>query len=249
MERIRPTAQVYGNYTPEDFLVWQLLFERQMVQLRSMASTAYLGAVERIGFTADAIPRFENINTRLDGLTGWKLQVVPGEVPARDFFEMLARRIFPATCWLRTYDELDYVEEPDMFHDVFGHVPLLADEAYADFIHAFGQLAQLFIDDEAAITQLSRLYWFTIEFGLIREHGQRRIYGAGILSSPAESKHSLSDAVSVKPFAATEVLARAFRTDVMQDCYYMIDSFDALSDILSEVGTLLSIRKKIGTFL
>lgn len=240
MNRNRPMAQHYELYTREDFRVWRTLFERQQQLLTSYGSATYLNAIGKVGFTAEAIPDFSKVNTLLQPLTGWQLTVVPGLVPARDFFEMLAIKIFPATCWLRTEAELDYIEEPDMFHDVFGHVPLLADAHYALFMQAFGQMALQWADDEEVIDILSRLYWFTVEFGLIQEQNGVKIYGAGILSSPGETRHSMADTTSRLPFDATEILNTSYRTDVMQDKYFVIKSFEQLYHGLPHVAAIIN---------
>lgn len=239
MERNRPLRQIYENYTREDFAVWQLLFDRQTGLLDRYASKSYIRALARVGFTAADIPRFDHIENKLQSLTGWRISVVPGHVPARDFFAMLADRIFPATCWLRTMKELDYIEEPDMFHDVYGHVPLLANEAYASFMQAFGNLALRWYDNPAAVEILSRIYWFTIEFGLIEEAGDIHIYGAGILSSPGETQYSMSDKPLLQQFDTHEVVNTSFRTDIIQERYFVINSFLQLKNILVETEHIL----------
>ncbi len=174
MQRNKPTVQDYSKYTPEDFHVWRLLYERQLPFVQANASELYLDALDKIGFNEDEIPHFENTTKRLQQYTGWQLQVVPELVPQKDFFEMLTNKIFPATCWLRALEELDYIEEPDMFHDVFGHVPLLVNSAYASFMQDFGKLAMKWIDTPEAIPILARVYWYTIEFGLLSENGKEQ---------------------------------------------------------------------------
>lgn len=243
MERHRPLVQIYSQYTAEDRRVWHALFERQHRLLQSHASRRYLKALDAIGFSAERIPEFCEVNERLKAATDWNLCVVTGHVPPAEFFARLASRQFPATCWLRTFAELDYIEEPDMFHDVFGHVPLLIDPEYASFMQRFGEIALEFIDDEDAIEALSRLYWFTIEFGLIVEAGDRRIYGAGILSSPGETRHSMSAAPECAGLDLDRVMGTGFRTDVIQDLYFSIPSFAVLNPALEQVFRALSFRK------
>lgn len=242
MQRSRPLVQQYENYTQEDFTVWRTLFERQTKLLGQYASGTYLEALACIGFQADSIPLFEAVNEKLNTLTGWQVTVVPGHVPPKDFFEMLAYRIFPSTCWLRSYAELDYIEEPDMFHDMFGHVPLLANEAYASFLQAFGKLALERLNEPPAIDLLSRIYWFTIEFGIIKENESNKIYGAGILSSPGETRFSMGDAAIRNRFDASTVLQTGFRTDVLQERYFVINAYSELTTILAEVEDILDQR-------
>lgn len=244
MDRIRPLVQQYDKYTTEDFTVWKTLFERQMPVFRRYASEVYLDALREIGFHADAIPKFSDVNQLLSQATGWELVVVPEIVPQREFFMLLAERKFPATCWLRQFSELDYIEEPDMFHDVLGHVPLLINPEYAAFMQAFGQLALQFTNEAESIELLGRLYWFTVEFGLITENGQDKIYGAGILSSPGESLFSMSDKPKKSVFDTEEVLATPFRTDVIQEQYFIIESLAQLMAILPEVEEAVRLKQK-----
>lgn len=227
--RIRPSEQVYERYTEEDFAVWKTLYQRQRAMLEGKVADAFLEALERIGFSPERIPHFGETNERLQQLTGWRLVTVPNISPVEDFFARLANRQFTATCWLRRMEELDYLEEPDMFHDVFGHAPLLTHPDYTTFFHRMGRLAQKYRHQPAAILKLQRLYWFTIEFGLIRHpSGELRIYGAGIISSPGETKHALSSSVAHHPFDIHQIYQHAFRTDVVQEEYYVIDSFEEL---------------------
>lgn len=247
MQRKRPLTQQYEQYTKEDFLVWQILFDRQMKLLNKYASSEYLNAINQIGFQAGRIPNFTEVNETLQAFTGWKLKVVPALVPEVDFFEMLSRKIFPATCWLRTMTELDYIEEPDMFHDVFGHVPLLINPDYALFMQAFGTLALESIDKTEIIRLLSRIYWFTIEFGLIKESNSIKIYGAGILSSPGETLNSINNAVMKKPFNTEEILNTAYRTDVLQEQYFVTTGFAQLFNMLPNLKQLIYNKKPISS--
>jgi phenylalanine-4-hydroxylase len=232
MQRNRPLAQHYELYTQEDFTVWRMLYEKQMGLLAKYASHYYLDALKKVQFRPDAIPNFKDLNNILGKITGWQLTVVPELVPTEKFFTLLSKKTFPATCWLRTMAEIEYIEEPDMFHDVFGHVPLLANEQYAMFMQAFGTLALQWMGQPAMIDIFSRLYWFTIEFGLIRENDDTKIYGAGILSSPGETLHSMSDSVVKDYFNIETVLSTAYRNDVMQDRYFIIQSFEQLYHVL-----------------
>ncbi|HKK75036.1 MAG TPA: phenylalanine 4-monooxygenase [Saprospiraceae bacterium] len=233
--RIKPKKQIYSNYTAEDFKVWNILYTRQMEYLRGRVSEEFLEALDTVGFNADEIPNFKKVNEVLAQTTGWKLHTVENLAPAREFFQHLSRKEFTATCWLRSMEELDYLEEPDMFHDVFAHTPLLSNEDYTDFFHKFGQLALRCVEHEDIITKLQRLYWFTIEFGLIRNDDGLKIYGAGIISSKDETLHSLSERSIKFDYDIDEIFEHDFRIDTIQESYYVIDSFKQLTDSLSEV--------------
>ncbi|MBP6334640.1 MAG: phenylalanine 4-monooxygenase [Bacteroidia bacterium] len=234
-ERIRPELQVYSDYTQEDFKVWKTLYNRQIEFIKLHGSKDYIQALEKIGFIADQIPDFSEVNTRLKGITGWKLQTVPCISPADSFFKLLSEKVFTATCWIRDFSELDYIEEPDMFHDVFGHAPLLTNPDYVKFFKAMGEIAMGDISNQKLITMLQRLYWFTIEFGLVRESGQIKFYGAGIISSQSETRHALNPSSIKRDFNVSEIMNHDFRTDVIQEEYYVIDSFAQLSDSIEDI--------------
>ena len=221
--------QDYAHYTAADRWVWQTLFERQMQVLPTVASSRFLEGLPSVDFRAGKIPDFSEVNPLLAQATGWSLVAVPGIVDDRTFFELLAVRRFPATTWLRTPAQLDYLEEPDMFHDVFAHVPLLTDQYFADFLQAVGTLALHHLHDAHAVELLSRLYWFTVEFGLIVENDRLRIYGAGILSSAGETRFCLSDEAARRPFDVADILATPYVKDRMQDVYFIIDSYEQLA--------------------
>lgn len=231
--------QIYGNYTEEDQKVWQILFDRQIENLPTTATGEYLAGLERIHFSREMIPNFEKTNTLLRDITGWELQAVPGIVPDKVFFELLAEKKFPATTWLRKMSQLDYLEEPDMFHDVFGHVPLLTNKPYVNFLQALSKIALEHIDDEWAIHLLSRVYWFTVEFGLIRENGNVRIYGAGILSSVGETKYSLSKEPEHLEYDVEKILRSSYRKDVFQTKYFVIQSYEQLYNSITLIKEVL----------
>ncbi|MCC2545291.1 phenylalanine 4-monooxygenase [Hymenobacter sp. BT175] len=228
--------QHYDQYTAADQHVWQLLFDRQMELLPGRAADIFLTGLQRIGFTRDAIPDFREVNPRLKALTGWELVVVPGIVDDAVFFGLLADRKFPATTWLRTLAQLDYLEEPDMFHDVFGHVPFLADPHFADFLSHLGTVALQNIRTRPETLELfTRLYWFTAEFGLLRQPDGLRIYGAGLLSSHGEVRFSLSDEPTKEPFSLDAVLATPFEKDKFQTHYFVLDDLSQLGQVVDEV--------------
>lgn len=239
MKRVRPAQQIYAHYTPEDFEVWSILFNRQMELLQEYGCDEYLRALRDIQMHAGKIPDYAELNKTLQHRTQWTIKVVQGHVPPSDFFEMLSQKIFPATCWLRTRAELDYIDEPDMFHDIFGHVPLLIIEEYAAFMQEFGKMALKWVSYPDITEILSRVYWFTIEFGLLQKEGRLSIYGAGILSSPGETRHSMSKTPEVAPFDISTVIQTGFKTDVIQDLYFTIESFDELRPALSSLDAIL----------
>jgi phenylalanine-4-hydroxylase len=238
----RPTQQIYENYTPHDFAVWETLFNRQINLLTETASKEYLKAHKTINFSPKEIPDFKKVNSILGDITGWNLHVVPCISPQKDFFQLLSQKKFTATCWLRAMEQLDYLEEPDMFHDVFGHVPLLTNKSYCDFFKGISTIALEHIENPLAVELLGKIYWFTIEFGLIREEGKMKIYGAGIMSSFGEVKHCLSDKVTHMDFDVEKIFSTEYRNDQMQNLYYVIDSYEQLYNSLDEINTGLKRR-------
>jgi phenylalanine-4-hydroxylase len=232
--------QIYGNYNEEDFEVWKILYDRQMKNLPDAASQAHLDGLRKTNFISKEIPHFEKTNEILLAETGWRLAVVPGIVPDYTFFELMSNKRFPATTWLRKMKELDYLEEPDMFHDVFAHVPLLTNQAFVDFLEALSKIGLNYVGNDHAIELLSRIYWFTVEFGLIRENGQLRIYGAGILSSAGETKFCLTDEPPHYDFDVKTIAATPFRKDVFQDRYFVIDSFEQLYGAIPEIKATIA---------
>ena len=238
--------QDYQKYTPDEQAVWKLLFERQMAQLPGRASQAYMDGIVATGFPNTKIPHFErDLNPRLLPLTGWRVVAVPGLIGNREFFELMADRQFPATTWLRPRDQLDYLPEPDMFHDTFGHVPVLTNQSFCDFLAALSRIALRFVDHAEAIDMISRLYWYTVEFGLIQEDatlGQKglRIYGGGILSSPGETIYSLeSDLPKRIPYDVATLLQTPYIIDHFQEQYFVIDSYEQLYKSVPEIEITL----------
>jgi phenylalanine-4-hydroxylase len=236
--------QNFSAYTPQDHDTWRKLYARQAALLPGLAAQTFMDLLPQLD-AAQGIPRFEDINAKLLPATGWQLVGVPGLIPEVPFFTLLANRKFPVTDWIRTPAEMDYVVEPDIFHDLFGHVPLLFDRAYADHIAAYGQgalkahaLEQNDPSCKAAVEHLSRLYWYTIEFGLQREETQVRAYGAGILSSPGELPHSVQSPQPERlPLTNTQELLRCmasrYKIDTYQSQYFVIENFEALLELTS----------------
>ena len=229
--------QRYDGYTEENQETWRILYDRQMDFLESRASDVYLSGAKAINLVRDHLPYLEgskSINNFLQKLTGWQSRAVPGYLPAKAFFACLARREFPTTIVIRPMKSIDYLPEPDIFHDVFGHVPLHADPVFADFLQTYGRAA-LTASDEEDTTRLSRLFWFTVEFGLIREQNQLKLYGSGLISSPGESKHALeSPDVDRRPFDLDTVCNTGFEIDQYQPILYVLESFDQLRDAMNE---------------
>jgi len=218
--------QRWADYTTEEHDVWDLLFARQQAQLGDRAARPYLAGLEILRAEGHGIPDFAKLSEHLTAATGWQVVCVPGLVPEAIFFEHLANRRFVAGRFIRRRDQLDYLEEPDIFHDVFGHVPLLADPVFAAFLHAYGMRASA---EPRLVGRMARLYWHTIEFGLVREDDRIKLYGAGIVSSHGESAFALD---SPNPPRIAFDLPRVLRTDYitndLQPAYIVLDSFGEL---------------------
>jgi phenylalanine-4-hydroxylase len=234
----KPGEQIYSNYTEEDFAVWKLLYEKQMHNLQGKVVDEFNRGIEGLNFNPDEIPNFEKVNEKLLALTGWSIKTVPNLAEVDLFFEQLSKRRFTSTCWLRSLEEFDYLEEPDMFHDVFAHVPMLCDEKYTHFFHKIGQLATNLRNKES-IKMLQRLYWYTIEFGVLQNKGDLKIYGAGIISSVGEINNVYGGLAQIKPFNIEEVLYTPFEIDKVQPLYFSITSFDELVETFEQIVRFL----------
>ena len=220
--------QDWTHYTPEEHHTWDTLFARQAKLLPGRASDAYLRGLDVLKLSKPGIPDFRELTDRLMGLTGWQVVAVPGLVPDDVFFDHMANRRFVAGNFIRRPDQLDYLQEPDVFHDVFGHVPMLADPVFADYLEAYGRGGQRALTMDA-LKYLGRLYWYTVEFGLIAEPDGLRIYGSGIVSSYAESRFALDDASPNRiGFDLARVMRTEYRIDDFQQNYFVIPSFDEL---------------------
>ena len=219
--------QDWNAYTDAEHALWRRLHRRQIELVPGRACAAWLASLGALD-AGDAIPRFDAVSRRLMYATGWTLIAVPGLIPDLAFFGHLASRRFPVTVWLRAPDEFDYIVEPDVFHDFFGHVPLLFDPAYADYMQAYGA-GGLKAERLGALGHLARLYWYTVEFGLLREAGALRVYGAGILSSGGEIRHALESPLPRRiGFDLERLLRTEYRIDRFQDSYFVIDGFERL---------------------
>ncbi len=220
--------QGWSAYSAQDHEVWRTLFERQTRLLPGRACDAFVQGMRRLPMSADAIPDFGALSEALQRQTGWQVVAVPGLVPDEVFFEHLANRRFPAGNFIRRPDALDYLEEPDVFHDVFGHVPMLMNPVIADFVQAYGQ-GGLRARTLGVLEQLARVYWYTIEFGLVREANGLRIYGAGIASSRTESVFALDDASPNRiAFDLERVMRTNYRIDDFQESYFVLENLDQL---------------------
>ena len=224
--------QPWANYSQTDHAVWAQLFRRQRELLVGRAEEEFLRTQDAMGMGEDRIPKFDDLNRMLRACTGWEIIAVEGLLPELAFFDHLANKRFPVTWWIRTPAQLDYLSEPDLFHDLFGHVPLLMNPVFADYMQAYGQggvRAHGFGPD--ALAQLTRLYWYTVEFGLIATADGLRIYGAGILSSKGESIHCLeSPAPNRIGFDLERIMRTRYRIDTYQKTYFVIDSYQQLMD-------------------
>lgn len=220
--------QNWQAYTAEEHATWDKLYARQAKLLPGRASKAYLKGLDALRLSDSGIPNFEELSERLMKLTGWQVVAVPGLVPDDVFFDHMANRRFVAGNFIRRPDQLDYIQEPDVFHDVFGHVPMLTDPVFADYLEAYGRGGNRALE-LGALKQLGRLYWYTVEFGLIREDDGLRIYGAGIVSSSAESHFALeSDSPNRIGFDLKRVMRTDYRIDDFQQNYFVIPSYEAL---------------------
>ena len=220
--------QGWEHYPAEEHATWDRLFARQSQLLPGRASEAYLRGLDVLKLSRPGIPDFEELSERLMRLTGWQVVAVPGLVPDDVFFDHMANRRFVAGNFIRRPDQLDYLQEPDVFHDVFGHVPMLADPVFADYLAAYGRGGQRALGMDA-LKYLGRLYWYTVEFGLVREDGDLRIYGAGIVSSYSESRFALEDSSPNRiGFDLARVMRTEYRIDDFQQNYFVIPSYEDL---------------------
>lgn len=222
--------QPWDSYSDSDHDVWQQLYARQQALLPGRACDAFLHAQALLRMSPTRIPKFSELNQVLGAATGWQIVGVEGLLPELDFFTHLANRRFPVSWWIRRMEQIDYIEEPDLFHDLFGHVPLLMDPLFADYLEAYGKggIKAHGIGPEA-LMQLARLYWYTVEFGLIRQTDGLRIYGAGIVSSKGESIHCLESPAPLRiGFDLERIMRTGYHIDSYQKTYFVIDSFEQL---------------------
>lgn len=236
--------QPWNDYSTADHDTWRRLYQRQHEVLAGRACDEFLAAQDAMGVTPSRIPKFSDLNVILEATTGWTLMGVEGLLPELDFFDHLANRRFPVTWWIRRPDQIDYIEEPDLFHDLFGHVPLLMNPVFADYMQRYGRGGVKAHGIGAdALQNLTRLYWYTVEFGLIKQADGLRIYGSGILSSKGESIHCLeADAPNRIGFDLERIMRTRYRIDTYQKTYFVIDSFEQLMQATEPDFTPLYVR-------
>jgi phenylalanine-4-hydroxylase len=231
--------QHWDNYTEIDHKVWQILFERQVDNLLDKVWHPFFECLPKASITANYVPNFKEVNKALSASTGWQVIEVEGLIPVDDFIRLLLNKKFPSSCWLRQMHQLDYLPEPDMFHDTFGHLPLLAHQDYSKFMYDFAVLGNKWLHEPALIKILERLYWYTIEFGLAQQQGKTALYGAGLISSFGEAKHIYTDAVNILPFNVEQVMLTPFKNNEIQNTYYCLHSMAQLWQCLAEAEDML----------
>ena len=234
-----PDESGYITYTPEEDAVWRDLVAAQLPNVRMYSAPEYLAGLERMDLPKDRVPQCPDLSEILRDLTGWQVQPVPALIGFGRFFSMLADRTFPAASFIRSRKDFDYIEEPDIFHEVFGHTPLLTDSRFANFSQAIGQAGMQ--ADAKDYPWLIRLYWFTIEFGLTRTDGTIKALGSGLASSPTELPHAvIGEDCEHRAFDVIDILRTPYRIDIHQPVYFVLDDVDALfraadRDLLSDV--------------
>jgi len=227
----QPDSRGFIEYTAEENETWAILYERQWQIVQNRACQAYLDGMEALNMPVDRVPQCTDINQALAQHTGWAVEPVAAIIPLTTFYALLANKKFPAATFVRTREDLDYLKEPDLFHEYFGHCPLLTNQAYADYMQWYGKLA--LTADKKAQTLLGRLFWFTIEFGLIQHNHQFTCYGGGILSSKEETVYAVeSDIPKRIPLDIAKALRTPYRYDMIQPLYYCLESLDDLYHIM-----------------
>ena len=230
--------QVWSRYTADQHAVWAELVGRRMPQLEEHACQEYLDGFQQIGLREDKLPNLNEVSALLQPRTGWQSTPVSGFLPPDAFFEMLANRMFPTTTWLRSRDSMEYTPEPDIFHDVFGHVPMHAHPIFGNFLQSYGQICASLTDHEQ-LERMGRLFWFTVEFGLIRQNGEIKVYGTGLISSHAECTRVLAGGCEVKDVDLDAVLNQKFDTGAMQPVLYAVESFTQIYEATKQAESRL----------
>jgi phenylalanine-4-hydroxylase len=225
------SRQSYERYTEEQHATWAELVRRRAPQVEQFACREYLEGYRLIGLETSRLPNLKRISERLEPRTGWKTTPVSGLLPAPAFFEMLANREFPSTTRLRDRSSLEYTPEPDIFHDVFGHVPMHAHQVFADFLERYGELCAT-TEDPKVLEQLGRLFWYTVEFGLIWQESELKMFGSGIISSHGECSNVLEGRCEVRRFNLEEVLGTEVKVDEIHKVLFAVDSFDQMYQAL-----------------
>jgi phenylalanine-4-hydroxylase len=230
--------QDWDAYTPEHHAVWQELVERRMPQLERHACAEYLDGFAQIGLQADRLPKLREVSARLQPRTGWNSTAVSGFLPADAFFEMLGARRFPTTTWIRGREAMEYTPEPDIFHDVFGHVPMHAHPVFGSFLQHYGGVCAKLTDPEA-LERMGRLFWFTVEFGVMHQASKVKVYGSGLISSHGECTHVVNGGPEIREFKLDRVLDTQVNVSEMQPVLYAIDSFEQIYEATREAEARL----------
>jgi len=243
-----PDARGYVQYSEEENRMWHELITRQRRHLPGQVCDEYIAALQKLDFPNDRVPQLPEVSRVLQEATGWSVAPVPALIDFTRFFEMLATRQFPAATFIRRREDLDYLPEPDIFHELFGHTPLLTDYRFAAFTEAYGKAGLRAGKRDHAM--LARLFWFTVEFGLIRTSAGLRSYGAGIVSSPGELEYALhSDVPQRKPFDPLEALRTPYRIDIYQTVYFVLDSYDTLFELAhTDLLPLIAEARRLGMY-
>ena len=244
----QPNQNGLIEWSDEENQTWNALITRQTEIVRTRACAEFLEGLERIQFTKNRVPQHTEINARLKDFTGWHVEVVPALIPAKEFFTLLAGKKFPAASFIRIPEELDYIQEPDIFHEFYGHVPLLTFKDYANFMEEFGKIALSVSPKDRR--RLFRLFWFTIEFGLLKSKDGIRAYGGGMLSSIHETVYSTESEIAIREnFDPLKALRTPYRIDIPQPLYYVLENFSDLYKILDQdILKLLEESKELGDF-
>lgn len=225
--------QDYSAYTGEQHGIWAELVGRALPELQKHAAREYLDGFQVIGLEKDRLPNLEAISARLAPRTGWNSTPVSGFLPAPAFFEMLATRRFPTTTWLRSRESLEYTPEPDIFHDVFGHVPMHAHPVFAEFLEHYGRVCAS-VTDAGVLEKLGRLFWYTVEFGVIRQQNEIKVYGSGLISSHGECKNVIDGHCAIRDFLLDDVMETAVKVDELHKLLFAVSSFDQIYDAMHE---------------
>jgi len=230
--------QDYAKYTSGQHQLWSELVARRMAQLRQCACHEYLEGWRALGLEQERIPHLPDISDRLEKLTGWRVQPVSGFMPSRAFFEMLEARQFPTTTWLRSRESMDYTPEPDILHDALGHLPMFADQRFADAVAEYGRVCGS-MQSEEKLERMGRLYWYTFEFGLIRQDGAVKVYGSGVASSQEECTNVLSGGCEICDFSVAKVLNTTVKVDEIHKRLFAIDSFAEILGAVREAREIV----------
>ncbi|WP_298441955.1 phenylalanine 4-monooxygenase [uncultured Ferrimonas sp.] len=243
----QPNQDGVIDYPAEEHQIWAELYQRQMAVIAGRACDEYLHGLDILGLPSDRIPQLAEVDKVLLATTGWQTAQVPALISFERFFELLATKRFPVATFIRSKEEFDYLQEPDIFHEVFGHCPLLTNPAFAHFTHTYGKLGLAATPKQRVY--LARLYWFTVEFGLVQTEQGLRIYGGGILSSPGETQYAMSDKPQIKPMKVADAMRTPYRIDIMQPIYYALNNIDQLYELAElDLMSIVAQAQQLGLF-